>query len=121
MISLSHRHFMMFFRPAEDIRKEATKMWQVIPCPYLVRILGFIDEGENPMIVMEYFEHGSLKDFNRKYMMGCDCWARKMKMILDISLGMNYLHTLESPIFHGDLKLDNIFVDDRWKVKVSFI
>ena len=81
-------------------------------------MIGFIDEENRQIIVMEYFENGNLKDFNTKYMMGCDCWARKVKMILEISLGMNFLHTMDPPVIHRDLKLNNIFVDDRWKVKV---
>ncbi len=48
-----------------------------------------------------------------------DCIARKIRMILDMSLGMNYLHTLNPPILHRDLKLSNIFVGNGFEAKVS--
>ena len=82
--------------------------------------MGVIDEpdkAENFSIVMEYFENGSLKDFQKKYMQ-CDCWARKVKMVQQIALGMNYLHTLDPPITHRDLKLENVFVGDGFEAKV---
>ena len=94
-------------------------MWKVISCPYLVHIIGFIDELQNHIIIMEFLKFGNLKEFNKNFMMHCDCWARKLKMMEQIALAMNYLHTLESPIYHGDLKLENIFVDQGFKVKVS--
>ena len=47
------------------------------------------------------------------------CLARKIRMILDMALGMNYLHTLNPPILHRDLKLSNIFVGNGFEAKVS--
>ena len=40
-------------------------------------------------------------------------------MILDMALGMNYLHTLNPPLLHRDLKLSNIFVGNGFEAKVS--
>ncbi|XP_072023881.1 uncharacterized protein [Amphiura filiformis] len=103
----------------DQIYKEAKKMWQVLACPHLVSIMGFINDPDQLSIVMEYLEFGNLRDFNREYMMKCSCWPRKVKMIQDVSLGMNYLHTRNPPIFHRDLKLQNIFVGDGFRVKIG--
>ena len=100
--------------------KEARKMWRAISSPHIVTVMGVIDEpdkAENFSIVMEYFENGSLKNFQKKYMQ-CDCWARKVKMVQQITLGMNYLHTLDPPIIHRDLKLENVFLGDGFEAKV---
>ena len=83
--------------------------------------MGIIEDGpkEKQGIIMEYCEHGNLKDFNRNYMMKCNCWARKVKMILEIAQGMNFLHKLDPPIAHADLKLENVFVGDGFVIKVN--
>ena len=92
-------------------------MGRVLSCPYLVTIMGIMDD-KHLSIVMEYLQYGDLMNFNRKYMVGCDCWARKIKMIKDIALGMNFLHTQNPPVFHRDLKLENVFVGSGFAVKV---
>jgi len=37
---------------------------------------------------------------------------------LDTARGMNYLHNLNPPILHRDLKSHNLLVDEKWMVKV---
>ncbi len=93
-------------------------MLRVVSSPYLVSIMGLIKNPRDIGIVMEYFEYGSLKEFEAKYMQ-CNCWERKVKMVQDIALGMNYLHTLNPPIIHRDLKLENVFVSSGFDAKVS--
>ena len=103
----------------ENLRKEAEKMFRVITSIYLVRILGMMETPKGVDIVMEFFQNGSLKTFEKKFMK-CECWARKVKMIQDIAYGMNFLHTLEPPITHCDLKLENVFVAAGFEAKVHF-
>ncbi|XP_072023025.1 receptor-interacting serine/threonine-protein kinase 2-like [Amphiura filiformis] len=102
-----------------DVQKEADRMFRVVSSPYLVRIMGLIKNPGDIGIVMEFFENGSLKEFEKKYMK-CDCWSRKVKMVQDIAFGMNYLHTLNPPIIHRDLKLENVFVDNAFDAKVCY-
>ena len=35
-----------------------------------------------------------------------------------MSVGVNYLHTLPTPVIHGDLKLANVLVDNGCVLKV---
>ncbi|XP_072029261.1 uncharacterized protein [Amphiura filiformis] len=101
-----------------DVQKEADRMLRVVSSPYLIRIMGLIKNPGDVGIVMEFFENGSLKDFEKNYMK-CDCWARKVKMVQDIAFGMNYLHTLNPPIIHRDLKLENVFVGSGFEAKIG--
>ena len=107
-------------RMTESLRKEAEKMLRAITSPYLVRIMGLMENPKGVDIVMEFFENGSLKDFEMNFMK-CECWARKVKMVQDIAYGMNFLHTLKPPITHCDLKLENVFVGNGFEAKVCLI
>ena len=64
----------------ESLRKEAEKMLRAITSPCLVRIMGLMENPKWVDIVMEFFENGSLKEFEKKFMK-CECWARKVKMV----------------------------------------
>ncbi|XP_072043544.1 uncharacterized protein [Amphiura filiformis] len=104
----------------DEILKEAKKMWRGITCPYLVRVMGVIEDPGKPLsIVMEVLEYGDLRKFNQKFMMGGNCWARKIKMIQEIALAMNFLHTQTPPVIHRDLKLENVMVGNGFCVKVG--
>ena len=101
----------------KSLQKEAEKMMRSLTSPYLVRIMGLMEHTDGVDIVMEFFENGSLKEFEKTFMK-CECWARKVKMVQDIAYGMNFLHTLKPPITHCDLKLENVFVANGFEAKV---
>ena len=111
----------------KDFHKEARKMWQVISSQFVVSVMGMVDAPDGGIcILMEYLEYGSLRHFTPLYMVAkdddgkwrSDCWPRRIRMIYDIILGMNYLHTSSPPITHRDLKLENVFVGPGFRVKV---
>ena len=52
----------------------------------------------------------------------CDkitCNLHQVGFTDQITLGMNYLHTLSPPVVHGDLKIANVLVDDGCIMKVA--
>ncbi|KAG9050007.1 hypothetical protein FS837_008187 [Tulasnella sp. UAMH 9824] len=53
-------------------------------------------------------EHGNLRDF-----LASGEWEipERISLIHDVTLGLEYLHSREPPIYHGDLKSLNILVD----------
>ena len=91
-------------------------MYQAIHNPYMVRLIGIINEPDVQGIVMDYFEHGSLKSF-LPYL-DCNCWPRRMRMLCDVASGLHHLHSLTPPVVHQDVKLLNMFVDHGFTVKV---
>ncbi|XP_062519214.1 probable serine/threonine-protein kinase drkC [Corticium candelabrum] len=67
---------------------------------------------------MEYMERGSLK--NVLYDLSIDIdYERKLSFAVDSARGMHFLHTLEPPRIHRDLKSDNLVVSKDWTVKVA--
>ena len=69
------------------------------------------------MMIMEYCEKGSLWNILR------DCPNLKLllliRMLHDAASGMLFLHSLEPPIIHKDLKTLNILVSDAWHCKIA--
>lgn len=43
----------------------------------------------------------------------------KLQIAHGVIHGMNYLHTMEPPVVHGDLKVQNILIGDGYVPKVS--
>jgi len=46
-------------------------------------------------------------------------WKERIQMATDIARGMTYLHNMEPPMVHRDLKTGNCLVDEYRRVKIS--
>ena len=79
---------------------------------------GKSQPGDDPFLVMEYMERGSLR--NVLYDLSIDIdYDRKLSFAMDAARGMHFLHTLEPHRIHRDLKSDNLLVSKDWIVKVA--
>ena len=79
---------------------------------------GKSQPGDVPFLVMEYMERGSLR--NVLYDLSIDIdYNRKLSFAMDSARGMHFLHTLEPPRIHRDLKSDNLLVSKDWTVRVA--
>ncbi|XP_049582903.1 ankyrin repeat and protein kinase domain-containing protein 1 [Syngnathus scovelli] len=81
---------------------------------YLVSVYGFCIDM--PAIVMEYMSHGSLTTLLNSHNL---MWPKKFQIIHEASMGMNFLHSLQPPLLHLNLKPSNILIDDHLHVKIS--
>lgn len=81
---------------------------------YIMSIYGVCSEA--PGVVMEYMTNGSLNNLlaNHNFM-----WQKKFQMIHEISMGMNFIHSMKPPLLHLNLKTSNILLDDHLHVKIS--
>lgn len=93
--------------------------------PNVLRILGVyksLAERERSDLrvglVMEYMERGSLADL-QDALKGPPPWPLTFRIINQIALGINFLHQLNPPILHLDLKPSNVLLDDSLNAKVS--
>ena len=92
--------------------------------PHLILFMGAIAEPSNISIVTEYCSGGTL--FNLLHTNIIFPWSLRIKMLHDISIGMNFLHTNNPPVIHRDLKSLNILLTDKYelpsdntKIKIS--
>ncbi|KAF3447261.1 hypothetical protein FNV43_RR12441 [Rhamnella rubrinervis] len=87
--------------------------------PNVVLFMGAVTKRPHLSIVTEYLPRGSLYRLIHKPASGelLD-QRRRLRMALDVAKGINYLHCLNPPIVHWDLKSPNLLVDKNWTVKV---
>uniref|UniRef100_A0A7N0ZWQ7 non-specific serine/threonine protein kinase n=1 Tax=Kalanchoe fedtschenkoi TaxID=63787 RepID=A0A7N0ZWQ7_KALFE len=100
-----------------DYRKEINIMRR-LRHPNVLLFMGAVYSKERLAIITEYMPRGSLFKTLHKNSQMMDI-KRRLRMALDVAKGMNYLHRLNPPIVHRDLKTSNLLVDRNWTVKVG--
>ncbi|XP_040181948.1 ankyrin repeat and protein kinase domain-containing protein 1 isoform X1 [Rana temporaria] len=96
-----------------NLMEEASKM-EKIKFRYVVQIYGICIDPLG--IVMEFMENGSLEKLIPTHTLS---WQLKFRFIHEIALGMNFLHIMNPPLLHLDLKPGNILLDEHLHVKIS--
>ncbi|XP_060959243.1 wall-associated receptor kinase-like 20 [Cannabis sativa] len=85
----------------------------------LVRLLGCCVELEQPIMVYEYIENGTLLDHLREKRENLT-WTNRLRVAHDTAEGLSYLHfSAVPPIYHRDVKSSNILLDYKMSAKVS--
>ncbi|XP_015193198.2 ankyrin repeat and protein kinase domain-containing protein 1 [Lepisosteus oculatus] len=96
-----------------QMMKEASKM-EKMKFSYIVSVYGICND---PMaIVMEYMSNGSMDSLLTSHLL---MWPKKFQMIHEVTMGMNFLHSVKPPLLHLNLKPANILLDDHLHVKIS--
>jgi len=83
--------------------------------PNLVCLLGMCKRDDFVYIITEYIDQGCLRDYLARN--SCN-EAMIIKMSLDITRGMAWLHSRKPPIFHRDLHTRNILVSSSGTLKL---
>ncbi|NXG14535.1 RIPK2 kinase, partial [Grallaria varia] len=87
---------------------------------YVLPILGICNEPEFLGIVTEYMTNGSLNQLLHGKDVYPDIpWCLRFRILYEIALGVNYLHNMNPPLLHHDLKTQNILLDDEFHVKIA--
>ncbi|KAI8806433.1 kinase-like domain-containing protein [Cladochytrium replicatum] len=97
----------------EAIRNESA-VWERLRHPNILQFYGLVENplGFNtslPLMVMEYASLGDLHNYIEAHKTSFNT-ALASSFAVDIANGMHYLHSLETPIIHGDLKPLNVLI-----------
>eukprot|EP01105_Mastigella_eilhardi_P017082 TRINITY_DN3924_c0_g1_i1.p1 TRINITY_DN3924_c0_g1~~TRINITY_DN3924_c0_g1_i1.p1 ORF type:complete len:722 (+),score=180.43 TRINITY_DN3924_c0_g1_i1:2032-4197(+) len=93
-------------------------MMRTLRHPNIVLFMGCGMDSSFMYIVTEYMPNASLYDILHNTGVTIDMGTR-LNFILDITKGLNFLHTFHPPILHRDIKSKNILVDSKWNCKVA--
>nr|GEZ38516.1 calmodulin-binding receptor-like cytoplasmic kinase 3 [Tanacetum cinerariifolium] len=107
----------------------------------LVKLLGYVDKGNERLIITEYVPngtlrahldgvHGNLLDFSQRLEICIDIahgvhgnlldFSQRLEICIDIAHGLTYLHLYaEKQIIHRDVKSSNILLTERLRAKVA--
>ncbi|CAN6171961.1 unnamed protein product [Urochloa humidicola] len=105
----------------EDLAKEVIVHSQ-INHKNVVRLLGCCTEENALAIVMELICNGNLADIlhhgtaNGRVSFPLD---RRLSIAIELAEVLSYMHSMYSPILHGDIKPDNILLDANLTPKIS--
>ena len=95
------------------------KFMQTVRHPNIVLFLGAGRTRDgSPFIISEFVSRGSLRDLLDDETREIS-YVLKVKFALDISRGMNFLHSLNPPRVHRDLKSDNLLISETDIVKIT--
>ncbi|KAK7357186.1 hypothetical protein VNO80_16469 [Phaseolus coccineus] len=89
--------------------------------PNIVRILGYWASGPERLLVYEFIEKGNLDqwlhepDPSRTPL----SWETRVNIIRGVAHGLSYLHELEKPVIHRDIKASNILLDSKFHAHIA--
>ncbi|KAI5078444.1 hypothetical protein GOP47_0006719 [Adiantum capillus-veneris] len=85
----------------------------------LVRLLGCCMDSMDPLLVFEYVSNGTLAEhLQRERGDGLD-WFTRLTIAAETADALAYLHTMDPPILHRDVKSRNILLDHEYNTKVA--
>jgi hypothetical protein len=79
---------------------------------------GKFSEDNIPFLVTEFMENGSLRDILENMSIELS-YEQRVAFALNAANGMHFLHCLEPPRIHRDLKSPNLLVSSCWTVRVA--
>ncbi|CAN0864386.1 Wall-associated receptor kinase-like 14 [Linum grandiflorum] len=96
------------------------KLLSSVSHPNLVRLLGCcIEEGEQ-ILVYEFMPNGTLcQHLQRENGKEILPWQVRLTVATETANAIAYLHSMNPPIYHRDIKSSNILLDYNYKSKVA--
>ncbi|KAK4777971.1 hypothetical protein SAY87_018158 [Trapa incisa] len=86
----------------------------------LVKLLGFIDQGDHRLIITEYVPNGTLRAHLDGNLGRNLSFSERLAIAIDVAHGLTYLHMYsEKQIIHRDVKSSNILLTDTFRAKVA--
>ncbi|KAK7280035.1 hypothetical protein RJT34_25097 [Clitoria ternatea] len=90
--------------------------------PLVVPAIGFSSDPKRRRFLLVYnlMQNGNLHDaLLRRKCPNLMVWKTRFSIILDVAKGIHYLHSLDPPVIHGDIKPSNVLLDHFFSAKIG--
>ncbi|KAI8905451.1 kinase-like domain-containing protein, partial [Gorgonomyces haynaldii] len=98
----------------DTIRDEIEK-WSRVRHPNVAEMLGACIQTDKPFLVTRYYRHGNLHSYINSHPKLPI--IQRIKWFYDIASGLEHIHRVG--IIHGDLKGDNVLLDDTYAAIIT--
>ncbi|XP_027329322.1 calmodulin-binding receptor-like cytoplasmic kinase 3 isoform X2 [Abrus precatorius] len=86
----------------------------------LVKLLGYIDKGNERLLITEYVPNGTLREHLDGLRGKILDFNQRLEIAIDVAHGLTYLHLYaEKQIIHRDVKSSNILLTENMRAKVA--
>ncbi|KAJ3680119.1 hypothetical protein LUZ60_016397 [Juncus effusus] len=105
----------------QRIFRQELDVLKIVKHPHIVRLLGFCEERDEGVLVMEFVPNGNLHErlHGKGHTISILSWSQRILIAYQLAKALEYLHELCDPqIIHGDIKSSNILLDSNFHVKL---
>ncbi|KAI3464691.1 hypothetical protein Pfo_021354 [Paulownia fortunei] len=116
------------FQGLREFRAEMETLGK-IRHPNIVKILGYCATGSDRVLIYEFIEKGSLdqwlydssseEDYDDVELRLPLSWHTRMKIVRAVAKGLAFMHNLDIPIIHRDIKASNILLDANFEAHIA--
>lgn len=116
------------FQGFREFRAEMETLGK-IQHPNIVKMLGYCSTGCDRVLIYEFVEKGCLDQWLYDTSSTSDMlesmpwtplnWETRIKIVKGVAKGLAYMHNLNTPIIHRDIKASNILLDANFEAYIA--
>ena len=87
--------------------------------PNIAKIFGYCMSGSDRHLIYEFFQKGSLDRWLHLEPTLTLSWGTRIQIVKGVANGLSFLHSLDKPIAHQNIKSRNVFLDFDFQAHIT--